>query len=114
MTNVISPGYFKTMQIPIIEGRDFDDRDQPKTKSVIIVNQRMAEMLWPGESAVGKRIFIGTDSREPNEVVGVVKTGRYRNLAEDPKPYFYYAMTQRRPASMLLVMRTNVDPRGIV
>ena len=114
MTNVVSAGFFRAMQIPIVEGRDFDDRDQPKSQQVVIINQQMAEMLWPGESAVGKRIFIGTDSREPNEVVGVVKTGRYRSLAEDPRPYFYYPMTQRRPASMMLVMRTNVDPRSIV
>ena len=114
MTNVVSAGFFRTMQIPFVEGRDFDDRDQVKSQQVVIVNQKMAEMLWPGESAVGKRIFIGTDSREPNEVVGVVKTGRYRNLAEDPKPYFYYPMTQRRPARMMLVMRTNVDARGLV
>jgi len=114
MTNVISPGYFKTMQIPIIEGRDFDDRDQPKTKSVIIVNQRMAEMLWPGETAVGKRVFIGTDSRDPLEVVGVVKTGKYRTLAEDPKPFFYYSMFQWRPSTMALMIRPSVDPRSLM
>ena len=114
MTNVVSAGFFRVLQIPFVEGRDFDDRDQPKSQRVVIINQEMAEMLWPGESAVGKRIFIGTESREANEVVGVVKTGKYRNLAEDPKPYFYYPMTQRRPASMMLVMRTNVDPRSVV
>ena len=114
MTNVIGPGYFQTMQIPLMEGRDFDERDQPKTQSVIVINQRMAEMLWPGESAVGKRIFIGTESREPLEVVGVVKTGKYRALAEEPKPYIYYSMTQRRPGNMSLVVRSSVDPRGLV
>jgi putative ABC transport system permease protein len=114
MTNVISPGFFRAMQIPFVEGRDFDDRDQLKSQRVVIINQKMAEMLWPGESAVGKRILIGAESREPKEVVGVVKTGKYRNLAEDPKPYFYYPMSQQRPASMDLVMRTNVDPRGLV
>ncbi|HKR22590.1 MAG TPA: ABC transporter permease, partial [Pyrinomonadaceae bacterium] len=113
MNNVISAGYFRAMQIPFVEGRDFDDRDQVKTQRVVIINKKMAEVLWPGESAVGKRIFIGTDSRDPIEVVGVVKTGMYRNLAEDLKPYFYYPMTQRRPGSMMLVMRTNVDPRGL-
>ena len=114
MTNVVSPGYFKTMQIPILDGRDFDDRDQPKTQRVVIVNQQMAELLWPGESAVGKRIFIGVDSRDPWEVVGVVKTGKYRTLAEDPKPFFYYSMGQRRPAPMAMVVRASVDPRSLV
>ncbi|HEU4874952.1 MAG TPA: ABC transporter permease [Pyrinomonadaceae bacterium] len=114
MTTVVSAGYFKTMQIPVLEGRDFDDRDKTNTQRVIVVNQKMAQMLWPGESAVGKRIFIGADSRDPYEVVGVVKTGKYRNLAEDAKPFFYYAMGQRRPATMALVMRAGVDPRSLV
>jgi predicted permease len=114
MTNVISPGYFKTMQIPIVEGRDFDDRDQSKTQRVVIVNQQMAEMLWPGESAVGKRILIGVDSHDPWEVVGVVKTGKYRTLAEDPKPFFYYSMGQRKPAPMAMAVRAGVDPRSLV
>jgi predicted permease len=113
MNNVVSSGYFRTMQIPILEGRDFDDRDHANAQRVIAINQQMGEMLWPGESAIGKRILIGSDSREPIEVVGVVKTGKYRNLAEDPRPYFYYPMTQRRPAMMALVMRTNGDPRGL-
>jgi len=114
MTTVVGSGYFKTMQIPFIEGRDFDDRDQPKTQRVIVINERMAQMLWPGESAIGKRIFIGADSRDALQVVGVVKTGKYRNLAEDPKPFFYYAMGQRQPGTMALVVRGNVDPRTLV
>ena len=114
MTNVVSAGYFKTMQIPFSEGRDFDDRDQPKTQRVVIVNQKMAEAMWPNESAIGKRITIGTDSHDLYEVVGVVKTGMYRALAEDPKPFYYYAHSQRRPGSMSLVIRGSVDPRGLV
>jgi predicted permease len=114
MTNVIGPGYFQAMQIPLVEGRDFDDRDQPKTQSVIVINQRMAEMLWPGESAIGKRVFIGSENRDALEVVGVVKTGKYRSLAEEPRPFIYYSMTQFRPGNMALVVRGNVDPRGLV
>lgn len=114
MNNVVSPGYFKTMQIPIVDGRDFDDRDTTKTKRVIVINQRMAEMLWPGESAVGKRIFVGTDGKYSLEVIGVVKTGKYRTLAEDPKPFYYASMDQRRPMTMALVMRPNVDPVSLV
>ena len=113
MTNVISSGYFRAMQIPIVDGRDFDDRDHVKSQRVVIINQQMAESLWPGESAVGKRILIGADSRDLLEIAGVVKTGKYRNLAEYAKPYIYYPMTQRRPANMNLVMRTSVDPRGL-
>ena len=114
MTTIVSPGYFNAMQIPILEGRDFDDRDTPKTQRVIIINQQMAQLLWPGESAVGKRIFIGSDSRDLLQVVGIVKTGKYRALAEDPKPFFYYSMGQLRPRTMALVVRPSVDPRSLV
>ncbi|HET6975481.1 MAG TPA: ABC transporter permease [Pyrinomonadaceae bacterium] len=114
MNTVVSPGYFRTMQISVVEGRDFDDRDTTKTKRVIVINQRMAEILWPSESAVGKKIFVGTDSKDPLEVVGVVKTGKYRALAEDPKPFYYSSMDQRRPTTTALVMRPTVDPISLV
>ena len=114
MTNVISPGYFKTMQIPMVEGRDFEERDVAKSQRVVIVNQKMAETLWPGESAVGKRITIGIENRDLWEVVGVVKTGKYRTLAEEAKPFFYYSIGQRRPSPMLMVVRAGVDPRSLV
>ncbi|MGH9970958.1 MAG: ABC transporter permease [Pyrinomonadaceae bacterium] len=114
LTNVISPGHFKTLQIPMIAGRDFDDRDRKGAQRVVIVNERMAQMLWPGESAVGKRIFIGPNSPDAIEVVGVVKTGKYRALAEDPRPYLYYPLEQRSPGSMTLMVRTDGDPRNLV
>jgi putative ABC transport system permease protein len=102
------------MQISFLEGRNFDQRDKKDTLRVIVVNQKMAQGLWPGESAVGKRIFIGSDSRDPLEVIGVVKTGKYRSLAEDPRSFFYYPLSQRRPGTMTLVVRTNNDPRNFV
>jgi putative ABC transport system permease protein len=114
MVNAIDSGYFKTMQIPFIEGRNFDDRDQAKTQRVVVINQRLAQVMWPGESAAGKHITIGADNRTTFEVVGVVKTGRYRALAEDPKPFIYYPLAQRQPGSMSLVVRSSVDPRSLV
>jgi predicted permease len=114
MNTVVSPGHFKTLQVPIFEGRDFDDRDRRDTQRVVIVNQRMAEMLWPGESAVGKRMIVGNDNRDLFEVVGVVKTGKYRNLAEDPRPYYYYPMAQRGAAGMILLVRSSGDPQALI
>src|ERR1044072_735695 len=71
-------------------------------------------LLRSGESEVGKRITIGTQNRNPYEIVGVVKTGMYRALGEDPKPFFYYPLAQRQPGNMSLVIRGRVDPRGLV
>jgi len=114
MNNVVSPGHFKTLQIPLVAGRDFDERDRKGAPRVIIVNERMAQMLWPGESAIGKHIFIGPQSREPIEVVGVAKNGKYKALAEDPKFYYYSPMAQRGASGMTLMMRTSNDPRALV
>jgi macrolide transport system ATP-binding/permease protein len=113
-TNIVSPNFFATMQIPILEGRDFDARDQEKTQRVVVINKRMAELLWPGASAVGRRFVIGSDSRDFYEVVGVAKTGKYRSLGEEPKSIIYFPITQRRPAGMTLVARTTGDPRSLV
>lgn len=114
MTNVVSPGYFNAMQIGFVDGRNFDARDKTNGQRVVIVNQRMAQVLWPGETAVGKRIVIGTDNQDVIEVVGVVRTGKYRTLAEDPRSFMYFPISQRRPGGMTLVVRTNGDPRSFV
>jgi predicted permease len=113
MNNVVSAGHFKTLQIPLIAGRDFDDRDRKGAQRVIIVNERMAQMMWPGENAVGKRVFIGPGSTEASEVIGVAQTGKYRALAESPKAYYYSPMTQRAATGMTLILRTNVDPGSL-
>jgi predicted permease len=113
-TNVVSPGYFNALQIPFLDGRNFDERDKMNAQKVVVINEYMAQQLWRGESAIGKRIFIGADSRDAIEVVGVVKTGKYRTLAEDPRPFIYFPISQRRPGIMTLVARTNSDPRNFV
>jgi putative ABC transport system permease protein len=113
-TNVVSPGYFNALRIDFLDGRNFDERDKLNAQKVVVINKHMAEQLWPDESAIGKRVFIGTDDHEGVEVVGVVKTGRYRNLAEDPRSFMYFPVSQRRPGIMTLVARTNGDPRNFV
>jgi predicted permease len=114
MNTAVTPGYFQTLQIPLIEGRDFDDRDRKGSPRTLVINQRMAEIMWPGQSGLGKRILIGTDSRDSLEVVGIVKTGKYRSLSEDPRPFYYYPTMQRGPTSMTLFVRTIGDPRALV
>lgn len=114
MNNVVSPDYFKTLQIPLLAGRDFDESDRKGVQRVIIVNEKMAQVLWPDESAIGKRIFVGPNSPDPIEVVGVVQTGKYRALAEEPKPFYYSPMAQRGSSGMTLMVRTSGDPGALV
>jgi predicted permease len=114
LTNVVSPGYFNALRIDFLDGRNFDERDKMKAQQVVVINQYMAQQLWPGESAVGKRIFIGPESHDGIEVIGTVKTGKYRSLVEDPRLAMYFPVSQRRPGIMTLVARTNGDPRNFI
>ncbi len=99
--NVISAGYFRTLQIPIIQGRDFTDYDAsaPLARTVI-VNETMARRLWPGASPLGKRLQLGKRLGARNnpgqlyEVVGMVKDAGYAKAWDGPKPYAYFTGAQ--------------------
>ena len=87
LTNVISPGHFKTLQIPIVAGRDFDERDRKGAPRVVIVNERMAQMLWPGESAV---VRTSHRANSPDSIeVAASSNGKYGPLPKIPNPLYY-------------------------
>ena len=90
--NAVGPGHFDTLQIQLLRGREFAESDTPEGARVCIVNQHLAERLWPGEDAVGKRLRIGEG--RPREVVAVAKNGRYRSIGETPKPFLYFPLAQ--------------------
>ncbi len=108
--NVVGPGFFATCGVPLVEGREFTERDTLKAPGVVIVNEKLAGKYWPGEKAVGKRT--GTDvDRAKWEIIGVVKDVKYGNLRSDVAPMMYHALWQwpeRRP--MTLHIRTFGDP----
>jgi predicted permease len=85
----LSPGYFKTMGIGLLKGRDFTVRDRGASAAVAIVNETLASRLWPNASPIGKRIRLGNASDPGREVVGVAPNGRYGSLAEDPRGFVY-------------------------
>jgi len=109
----VAPDYFKTMGIPLLRGRDFDSRERPASSAaaagVAIVNEEMARKLWSGRDAVGGRISLGEDARF--EIIGVVKTGKYRTLGEEPIPLIYLPQL---PGRRTLVVRTSGDPRFLL
>jgi predicted permease len=108
---VTSPGYFQAMSIPLVRGRDLDDGDREGSVHVTVVNQTMADRLWPGEDPVGKRFRFYTDSFY-NQVVGVVKTTKIGTLGEDPQPAAYVALEQNPADAMVLVLRAGAQPPG--
>jgi putative ABC transport system permease protein len=115
----IDVGYFKTMGIPIIKGRDFNDFDQHKSAPVIIVTEAFAKQYFPGEEPIGKRIRPGIstfDNEEApmREIVGVVGDVRNRGLNMESRPAFYEPATQTPLPQMTVVMKTSIDPHSLV
>jgi putative ABC transport system permease protein len=115
----IGPGYFKTIGIPLIKGRVFDDRDQHKSPQVIVVTESFARQFFPGEAAIGKRIKPGISTFENEksslrEIVGVVGDIKSQNLSAEPKPAFYVPQTQVPFNQMSVVVKTKGDPQALV
>ncbi len=92
--NVISTGYFRTLSIPIIQGRDFRASDSSNPTGSVIVNETLSRRLWPGQSPLGKRISVRDRKPELWEVVGVAKDVRYLSPWADIQPYAYFPYWQ--------------------
>ncbi len=115
---VTDSNYFNSMGIPIIKGRDFNDRDQHESPAVIIVTEAFAKQYFPGEDPVGKRIKPGIstydDDDSTREIVGVVGNIRNRSLNTEPKPAYYLPQTQVPFSEMIGVVKTTTDPKSLV
>jgi predicted permease len=102
-----SPGYFTTMGIPLLAGRDFTSRDNRESPLALVVNRTAAERYWPDEEPVGQTIQVGDSTAE---IVGVVGDVRQLSLDQEPTPAVYSAFTQISRVGMTLVVRTTGDP----
>lgn len=117
--NVVTPGYFGTMRIDLLQGRDFSWSDAPQAQPVIIINQAMAKTYWPNEDALGKRIRPG--GPDDNEfpwltITGIVADVREFDPVTAPRPTMYFLITQfADPAGILRdwAVRTDDDPAAI-
>jgi putative ABC transport system permease protein len=122
-TRTVTPDYFQTMGIPLIEGRVFTDHDTHTvpvrtipgvlSPAAGIVDERIARSFWPGESALGKRFRFAFLGSPWVEIVGVVGHIRHEGLDVDPRPQVYFNYLQRPQDRMVLVVRTNQDPRAL-
>ncbi len=93
-TSSISPGYFDTMRISIVRGRDFTDADDSKSQRVAIVNQAMAKKYWPDTDAIDHVFSIKNHSDRKIRVVGVIQDFHFEDFTTPIAPYFYTAMAQ--------------------
>lgn len=112
-------GYFRAMGIPLIKGRDFDDRDKHGSTPVIIITETFARQHFPNEEPLGKRIHPGISSFEGEEstmreIVGVVGDVRNRGLNTEPRAAYYVPQTQVPFSQMVGVVKTTSEPRTFI
>ncbi len=113
-TDAVRPGFFGTVGITLLEGRDFDDSDLADGPPVAIVNRTMAELAWPGKDPVGQHFHFDYPDNPEVEVVGVTADAKYRYIHEDPQFFIYVPFSQAPPAAATLHVRTAGDPRQVL
>jgi predicted permease len=112
---VVTPGYFQTMAIPLMQGRPFLESDKANTPLVAIVNEEFARRYWPNQSAIGKQLRLKDAAGKRVEVVGVAKMSKYLWITESPTPFLYLPFSQNQQADMALAVQSkNSDAASLV
>jgi putative ABC transport system permease protein len=110
----VTPGYFRTMKIALLQGRDFAAQDGLDTRPVVIVNESLARQFFPGENPIGKRIRPGISVDEKpsriREIVGVVADVKFKNLTSEWMPTSYVPQAQIPIGQLTLIVRAAGDP----
>jgi putative ABC transport system permease protein len=117
---IVTPGYFETMRQPLVQGRFIEDTDRPDGLPAVVINETMAAVYWPGESALGKRLRIrARDDGAWFTVVGVVRDIRHNAIVEESRNEMYFPHAQLplalggTTAAMTLVVRTASSPLAL-
>src|SRR3984957_12186129 len=108
---LVSPNLLKTMQIPLLRGREFTADDTRKTQRVAIVNQNFVERYWPHQEAIGKQVHSDL-TNEFFTVVGVARNSKVNTLNEAPTPFIYLPVYQVYRSRMMVTARVVGDPLG--
>ena len=111
---VVTPGYFRTMGIPITSGRDFRAGDTREAPQVVMINATMARQQWPGQDPIGRRLKIGSSTAAWMTVVGVTGDIRHLGPATPPRPEIYQPHSQNSFPFMAFVVRTAGSPEALV
>ena len=114
--NRIAPNYFRTLGVPMLAGREFDDSDRAGATFVAIINERLANQLWPGENAVGKILSVPFwhEPRPPVQIVGVARDTKHRSLLADMPMLVYLPELQAYDGRATLVVRTTGDSKKLI
>jgi putative ABC transport system permease protein len=106
MWTAVGPGYFRTLRLPVLEGREFTASDTAQSTPVMIVNQEFARRMFPGGGALGRRVQSSRDEKVLREIVGITKDVRYFGASDETRPLVYVPDAQDTYRSMVLVVRT--------
>jgi putative ABC transport system permease protein len=109
---VVSPGYFETLRIPVLEGRSLTTADDETAPKVVVINRRFQQVHFPNGGALGGRVQSGSD--EYRTVVGIVADVSYSGLDVTPKAELYVPYTQQDADNVALLIRTRADPLSLV
>ena len=111
--NSVSPTYFDMMRLAIVHGRGFTDRDLFSSPRVAVVNETLADRMWPGQNAIGQRFLVTSLDQEPWQVVGVARDSKYIAVFEEPLPYFYLPLAQNPSFLRVMQVRSARPPDEI-
>jgi len=111
-----TPGYFPTMSIPLIKGRQMDDRDVPIATRGALINQALANRFWPDEDPIGKRIKIGSNTPDNPwvTIVGVVGDVRHLGLDVEPRPEVYFPYMTSPATGPIIAVRTSLPADTLI
>jgi predicted permease len=114
--NLIAPDYFRTLQIPLLQGRSLTANDNESGQYVTIVSETMAKKFWPNRHPIGQQITMASDPAHPMQVVGVARDARYQGITGAIAPYFYVPYLQHYANHTLesLELRTAGDPAAMI
>lgn len=108
--SLVTPAYFATLGIPILQGREFDARDHHDAPPVVVINEQLAARYLPGRNPLGLTVQIWG---RPRTIIGVAKTGKYRSLNEPPRSFFYLPVEQIGDHTLAAAVRTRGEPIGL-
>jgi putative ABC transport system permease protein len=112
--SVCDNGYFRALNVPLVSGRLFTEREMREKSNVVVVSESLVRTYFPRENPIGKRLSIVMNNPiVPTEIIGVVRDIRFRNLTADPHPTTYWPHPQLAYGTMTLTVRTAADPRPL-
>lgn len=113
--NIVTPGYFSLMRIPLLRGRDFTDADRAESPGVVIINETMAKRFWPGQDPLGLQIRAGSlargagenDDLRPLTIIGVARDHKYRSLGDEARLFVYVPLRQNYMPRLAMLVRNE-------